>query len=149
MKRHRTDLLSMFSGLVFLGLGGVFVTGRVDATDLDAQWLWPMPLIIGGLFIFLAAFRSEPEPEGEVASVDEVTDPEPAIGIPRPETADDLLAESPIDEPADEVRADHAATDEASEAIDEAAEPVRADENAAEEDAAEEKPRDDGLTDIP
>ena len=141
MKRHRTDLLSMFSGLVFLGLGGVFVTGRVDVNDLDAQWLWPMPLILAGLFIFLAAFRSEPEPEGEVASVDEVTDPEPAIGIPRPETADDMRAESPIDEPADDMRTESP--------IDEPADEVRADENAAEEDAAEEKPRDDGLTETP
>lgn len=65
----------MFSGLVFLGLGGVFVTGRVNASDLDAQWLWPMPLILGGLFIFLAAFRSEPRPAGEVAAVDEATEP--------------------------------------------------------------------------
>ena len=65
----------MFSGLVFLGLGGVFVTGGVNASDLDAQWLWPMPLILGGLFIFLAAFRSEPRPAGEVVAVDEATEP--------------------------------------------------------------------------
>ena len=75
MKRHRTDLLSMFSGLVFLGLGGVFVSGRVDVTDLGAQWLWPIPLILAGLFIFFAAFRSEPEPAARVPVVDEAAEP--------------------------------------------------------------------------
>lgn len=108
MKRHRTDLLSMFSGLVFLGLGGVFVTGRVDVTDLGAQWLWPMPLILGGLFIFFAAFRSEPETAAE-APVDE--------------PAGEMRAEAPIDEPADGMRAENAVTGEPLEATGQEAEP--------------------------
>ena len=64
----------MFSGLVFLGLGGVFVTGRVDVTDVDSQWLWPLPLILAGLFIFLAAFRREPEAAADYAPVDGTAD---------------------------------------------------------------------------
>ena len=94
----------MFSGLVFLGLGGVFVTGRVNASDLDAQWLWPMPLILGGLFIFLAAFRSEPRPAGEVAAVDEATEP---------------LADIDADEETQgEVRADEATAVDGAEGVD-------------------------------
>ena len=65
----------MFSGLVFLGLGGVFVSGRVDVTDLGAQWLWPIPLILAGLFIFFAAFRSEPETAAGVLVVDDAAEP--------------------------------------------------------------------------
>jgi hypothetical protein len=65
----------MFSGLVFLGLGGVFVSGRVDVTDLGAQWLWPIPLILAGLFIFLAAFRTEPQPAADYSAVDEAVEP--------------------------------------------------------------------------
>ena len=94
----------MFSGLVFLGLGGVFVTGRVNASDLDAQWLWPMPLILGGLFIFLAAFRSEPRPAGEAAAVDEMTEP---------------LSDIDADEATqDEVRADEATAVDDTEGVD-------------------------------
>jgi hypothetical protein len=60
MKRHSTDLLSMFFGLTFLTIGGIFVTGRMDVTDIGARWLWPLPLILAGLLILAAALRREP-----------------------------------------------------------------------------------------
>ena len=106
----------MFSGLVFLGLGGVFVTGGVNASDLDAQWLWPMPLILGGLFIFLAAFRSEPRPAGEVATVDEMTEPLADIDA---DEATEPLADIDADEATQgEVRADEATAVDDAEGVD-------------------------------
>ena len=108
----------MFSGLVFLGLGGVFVTGRVNASDLDAQWLWPMPLILGGLFIFLAAFRSEPRPAGEVAAVDEATEPLSDIDADEA-TQDEVRADIDADEATQgEVRADEATAVDDTEGVD-------------------------------
>jgi hypothetical protein len=88
----------MFSGLVFLGLGGVFVAGRVDVTDLGAQWLWPMPLILGGLFIFFAAFRSEPETAAEAP----VDDPRVAEAVDDEEPADLVADEIEGSEPQDD-----------------------------------------------
>jgi hypothetical protein len=60
MKRHSTDLFSMFFGLTFVTIGGVFLTGSVDVTDIGARWLWPLPLILAGLLILAAALRREP-----------------------------------------------------------------------------------------
>jgi hypothetical protein len=62
MKRHSTDLFSMFFGLTFVTIGGVFLTGRVDVTDIGARWMWPLPLILAGLLILAAALRREPRP---------------------------------------------------------------------------------------
>jgi hypothetical protein len=82
----------MFSGLMFLTIGGVFVTGRVDVTDLESQWLWPLPLILGGLLIFAAAFRGEPK-----TAADEPAEDEPAEDEPAHEAADEA-AEPAADE---------------------------------------------------
>jgi hypothetical protein len=62
MKRHSTDLFSMFFGLTFATIGGVFLTGRVNVTDIGARWMWPLPLILAGLLILAAALRREPRP---------------------------------------------------------------------------------------
>jgi hypothetical protein len=78
LKRHRTDLLSMFSGAMFLTIGGVFLTGRVDVTDLESQWLWSLPLLLAGLLIFAAAFRREPRAAADHDVVDETIEDEPA-----------------------------------------------------------------------
>jgi hypothetical protein len=62
MKRHSIDPLSLVFGLLFAGLGLAFVIARVDITNTDLRWVWPLPLIVlGGLMIALGARRSTPD----------------------------------------------------------------------------------------
>jgi hypothetical protein len=59
MKRHDIDPLSLVFGLLFAGLGLAFVIARVDITNTDLRWVWPLPLIaLGGLMIALGARRA-------------------------------------------------------------------------------------------
>jgi cytochrome c-type biogenesis protein CcmH/NrfF len=59
MKRHDIDPLSLVFGLLFAGLGLAFVIARVDITNTDLRWVWPLPLIVlGGLMIALGARRA-------------------------------------------------------------------------------------------
>jgi hypothetical protein len=59
MKRHPIDPLSLVFGLLFAGLGLVFVIARIDITNTDLRWVWPLPLIaLGGLMIALGTRRA-------------------------------------------------------------------------------------------
>ena len=95
MKRHRIDLLSLFFGLLFAGIGGVFLVGGVDVTDLGADWIWPLPLILAGLMILAAAFRRGMESPGPVAAADDLGPDYPGTGADELRTDDPGKAEDP------------------------------------------------------
>lgn len=49
MDRHQTDLLSMTFALIFMAIGILFLTGRVDAGDFVRMWALPIVLVSAGL----------------------------------------------------------------------------------------------------
>ena len=51
MRRHPVDLISLAFGLIFLAVGTVFVTGRVDAADLGTGWIAPGALLAAGVLL--------------------------------------------------------------------------------------------------
>lgn len=67
MKRHPLDPLSLVVGLMFAGLGLVFLLTRLDIADRNLRWIWPLPLLgLGALMIALGARRSsETTPDDE------------------------------------------------------------------------------------
>jgi len=95
MNRHRIDLLSLFFGLMFAGIGGVFLVGGVDVTDLGADWIWPLPLILAGLMILAAAFRRGVESPEPVATADDPGPDYSGTGADELRADDPGAAESP------------------------------------------------------
>lgn len=87
MKRHRFDIFSFVSGLVFAGLGAAYLINdgswRFDA----GPWVWPVILVLGGAVVLLSTIRDErdlrtaTESAGSVeiapTGVDEIDDIEP------------------------------------------------------------------------
>src|SRR5262245_50784701 len=53
MERHDFDPIAMIAGVVFTGLGLVFLAGRIDAVG-GFRWLWPSLLVFLGLATLLA-----------------------------------------------------------------------------------------------
>jgi hypothetical protein len=53
--RHDVDLLSLMAGVAFIGTAVAFLLDT--ATDLSADWLWPVLLIVVGV-AGLAASRT-------------------------------------------------------------------------------------------
>lgn len=49
MKRHETDAISLVCGLIFVVVGGLFLSGRVDAFDFLSVWALPFALLAVGL----------------------------------------------------------------------------------------------------
>jgi len=59
MRPHRLDPLSLVFGATFAGLGGLFLFGHADVSDLHLRWTWPIPIIVlGAIIVVLAARRS-------------------------------------------------------------------------------------------
>jgi Domain of unknown function (DUF5668) len=87
MRRHRLDLLSLFFGLCFVGIGAVFIAGRVDVTDIDWDVTWPLPLIAGGFLMLAAALRRVSTGRSEAAVSPPVAEEEPDAD---PEDAEDV-----------------------------------------------------------
>lgn len=54
MERHELDLTSLISGVLFVGLGLLFLTDRIGGFDLPVRWIWPV-LLIGLGLAFLAS----------------------------------------------------------------------------------------------
>ncbi len=52
MPRHDLDLLSLVSGLAFIGAALVFLLDQ--ATGVSARWAWPVLLIVLGVAGLLA-----------------------------------------------------------------------------------------------
>ncbi|MEA2506297.1 MAG: hypothetical protein QOH48_915 [Actinomycetota bacterium] len=65
MKRHPLDPLSLIFGVLFAGLGLAFLLTRVDITNANLRWIWPLPLLgLGALMIAVGVHRSsEPLPD--------------------------------------------------------------------------------------
>ncbi len=52
MQRHELDPLSLVGGLLFAGLGVLFLLDVADTLTVQARWVWPILLIglgVGGL----------------------------------------------------------------------------------------------------
>lgn len=52
MERHDFDPIAMIAGVLFTGLGLVFLAGRLDALG-GFRWLWPSLLVLLGLATLL------------------------------------------------------------------------------------------------
>ena len=73
MRRHELDPLSLVFGLLLTAAGALFLSDNLEFTDLNGEWLWPVPLVIIGVVMLVSALTrrddepvfSEPEPEGE------------------------------------------------------------------------------------
>ena len=69
MRPHRSDLVSLVMGIIFVALGLRFLQPGAQVWSIDWSWLWPGALILGGLLV-LASARTR------------ARDPEPAIDEP-------------------------------------------------------------------
>ncbi len=85
-RRHELDPISLTFGLLFTGLGLLFLVGQADQA-LRLKWIWPLLLFAIGAAILLDVTRgrdrAEPAAEREV-------EPEPAPAEPD--------AEGPVDD---------------------------------------------------
>jgi hypothetical protein len=54
MRRHDFDPIAFIFGVVFAGLGVVFMTGQLELLN-HAQWLWPGLLVLLGLAVLVGA----------------------------------------------------------------------------------------------
>lgn len=55
MQRHETDAISFAFGVIFVVVGGLFVTGEVDAFDFVSIWALPGALLATGSVLAAAA----------------------------------------------------------------------------------------------
>jgi hypothetical protein len=60
VKPHSLDLTSLIAGLLFVGLGALFLSDRAGLFELEARWVWPA-LLIGLGIALLASGRSSHE----------------------------------------------------------------------------------------
>ena len=60
MRTHRSDLVSLVMGLVFLALGLRFLQPGAQVWRMDWSWVWPAVLLLGGVLV-LASARSKPD----------------------------------------------------------------------------------------
>ena len=51
MHRHETDAISLAFGIIFVIVGGLFVSGRVDGFDFVSIWALPGALFAIGLVL--------------------------------------------------------------------------------------------------
>lgn len=72
MRRHPFDAVSLVFGLVFAGIGVLYLIGGIDVADLVTRF-WPAALVLLGLAMLFSARRQD-----EVA----VAPPSPASTAP-------------------------------------------------------------------
>ncbi len=58
MKRHETDLTSLASGLIFLGIAAWWVVHRLLLEELRAVWVVAIALMVVGTIGLIAGVRS-------------------------------------------------------------------------------------------
>lgn len=80
MHRHRFDPISFFFGVIFVAPAAWVLL--VDDLDLlDARWVWPLVLILGGLALLASMFGSRRQRPLEVED----------LATSRADAQDDLL----------------------------------------------------------
>ncbi|HWL65479.1 MAG TPA: hypothetical protein VNP73_05840 [Actinomycetota bacterium] len=57
MKGHQFDPVSFLFGLLFAGLGLVFLFGDFTLLDLGWRWIWPVPVIFTGVLVLSLALN--------------------------------------------------------------------------------------------
>jgi hypothetical protein len=75
VKRHKVDPVSLVAGLFFAVIGLLFLFTKVEAADLGASWVWPLPVLAVGLLMLTLGDGGEPEPTQEGEST-----PPPLLG---------------------------------------------------------------------
>ncbi len=64
MKRHPFDPFSFVAGSVCAALALFFLGGERTAADLDADWIWPVLILVPGLLLVLYALGRMTRPRG-------------------------------------------------------------------------------------
>ena len=62
MKSHRTDFVALVAGLLFLGIGAVYMVAAYGDFTVDSRWIGPAALIgigLAGLAATVATGRGE------------------------------------------------------------------------------------------
>jgi hypothetical protein len=67
MYKHDFDILSFLGGILFAGIGFVFLFAEQRWSDIDTRWVGPALLVLAGVVILLSAIRSDDRP-GPVGS---------------------------------------------------------------------------------
>jgi hypothetical protein len=63
VRRHELDPLSLIFGLMLTAAGALFLSDNIEFTDLNGEWLWPVPLVIIGVVMLVSALtRRDDEP---------------------------------------------------------------------------------------
>lgn len=58
MERHDLDLTSLIAGILFLGLGTLFLSDLVGSINLQVRWVWPALLIGLGVALLASGRRN-------------------------------------------------------------------------------------------
>lgn len=64
MERHETDVLSLTCALIFVSIGLLFLSGRVDAGDFVRMWALPIALVAAGLVLGALGFARHQRAQG-------------------------------------------------------------------------------------
>jgi hypothetical protein len=80
VERHNLDVLSLFSGIVFVAVALVGLTGAVVINAADLRWLGPLAIIgFGIVLVATAGSTKRDEPATDDGSVDDdATEPQGA-----------------------------------------------------------------------
>lgn len=82
MQRHDFDLISFLFGLLFAGLGAVWLITE-EAIDADlTEWFWPLILVVGGVVVLGSALtRARKYDSAPVATAETTEDEAPSEGL--------------------------------------------------------------------
>lgn len=58
MERHRTDILSLVFGVLFVGVGASILLDRLPGVGPWLWQAWPLLLMLAGVWLLIAAARS-------------------------------------------------------------------------------------------
>lgn len=70
MKRHDLDLTSLIAGVLFVGLGVLFLTDLLGSINLQVRWVWPALLIGLGVALLASGRRNGVDASDEEATTE-------------------------------------------------------------------------------